>query len=79
MRSHPHSSERVEELEESYGVLCDRNYEHEVQGEGRPIHDTGNTGTGVRGRHDIEEGTGTSIRGRRNDVHHCYEPGQDKK
>ena len=37
MRSHPQSSERVEELEESYGVLCDRNYEHEDRGEGRPL------------------------------------------
>ena len=53
MRSHPQSSELVEEPEESVWSAVRQGNEHEDQGEG--VQDSGKTGTVVRGR-DIEEG-----------------------
>ena len=80
--SHPQSTERVEELEESVWSVVRQENEREDQREG--VHNSSKTSTDVRGRYmGVEEGTGKEIGGRRNenatmDVR-SYEAGQDMK
>ena len=80
--SHPQSTERVEELEESVWSVVRQENEREDQREG--VHNSSKTSTDVRGRDmGVEEGTGKEIGGRRNenatmDVR-SYEAGQEMK
>ena len=80
--SHPHSEERVDELEECVWSVVRQENEREEQGE--VVQNSGKTSTDVRGRDmGIEEGTGKEMGGRRNenarmDVR-SYEAGQDQK
>ena len=63
-RSHPQSSELMEELEESVWSVVRQENEREDQGKG--VEDSGQTDTGARGGDmGIEEGTGKEIGGRR--------------
>ena len=63
-RSHPQSSELMEELEESVWSVVRQENEREDQAEG--VQDSGQTDTGARGRDmGIEEGTRKEIGGRR--------------
>ena len=62
-RSHPQSSELMEEQEESVWSVVRQENEREDQGEG--VQDSGKTDTGAQGRDNIEEGSEKEIGGRR--------------